>query len=635
MEEDEDDFQPGQSDKLSSLFTSSVQEPKEADPSHVLKYVAPKQPKKMYIPAEKSSKPLTVVEAAAVTAYQYVENSYKLLGKVGCAILGNDEKNHLVLYTGKQNYIFNVLVSSSTKFIVQPNNYVTVYDAQNVPWSLCFDSEDSLKKIAIQVTFCRYHSENKVIIQDLDDCSSGALKTIGDSHVELQYKAWATDHDLRSAILYDTSSSLAKPFRVKINTLSSEWSTALIGMTSGSRRVVICPLHLREQFGLITEKFTEAEDKNIFAFEFKIVKIRSKEPERRLSITSEQSEDQNKEPEVVSDVESFDDTRTRSSSKSDIIQRMAKLGKATGMVPSIPETLSRKSSVDDTTSEVVRTVQPTPKARTGLTKESDYSQNGSEKVLISDNRTGDNDYSSTPETLTQVSGSSNETKLQLDNLSTKMDLILLQLSAVQKTSAADPLRLTASSYDSALMLTAVQNCIDENAKMRKELDEKNKKLLEASEKLCKLLEERTESSSLNSGQTDKLRLEHSKQLEENSNLRSKLSSLTDTLSEREKAFELRTRRMLKAVYKRALTSLKSSEELTVQSVDSILRESIESVTVMASNVTDIPRGRQPSVDDNVSLEGQKYVFFDPKEKKWTPQPPEVPEIEVLEEPEEL
>lgn len=99
--DDDDDFTPGSSSKLASLFGAGKSS-QEGNTS--LTYTAPKQPKKGQLesqsvkgqavgqvggPTVSSRAKLSIITVKAVHAYKLADGNYNAQGKLGAAVLGN------------------------------------------------------------------------------------------------------------------------------------------------------------------------------------------------------------------------------------------------------------------------------------------------------------------------------------------------------------------------------------------------------------------------------------------------------------------------------------------------------------------------------------------------------------------
>ncbi|XP_060526644.1 uncharacterized protein LOC132702177 [Cylas formicarius] len=142
--DDDDDFSPSPSSKLSSLFNSSGT-PDDLN-SNSLIYKAPRQPKAKpetdHVDNSKDNRtPSSVILAKVITLWTIESNKQKHLGKHIIAIIGCPLKNvfEAIIYKEKNNILLRRLLNETCQWHKYPNNFVSFYHNDNQFWTLSFD----------------------------------------------------------------------------------------------------------------------------------------------------------------------------------------------------------------------------------------------------------------------------------------------------------------------------------------------------------------------------------------------------------------------------------------------------------------------------------------------------------------
>lgn len=266
-------------------------------------------------------------------------NEYKQIGKLGCALLGNYGLHtfRFVMYTGKQNYLVNQAVNADFNFIVQENNYLTFNDDKKVPWTLLFASKEQQIEFLRNFGFLKFLSaESEISSQDLTFTPSSSQSVKEDDAIQIKYTASSTEAELKSCQVFDENDK----FRTKLDHFGQDAIKALTGLRVNGKRLICCSQScFKQNFPQIHAKLVDSPTKEfaatlnissdsvapenmIFLLEIELVKIKSK---KEANLEPDVKEEQ----QVVAQVATQEERRERSSSKSELLQRMAKLGMPT------------------------------------------------------------------------------------------------------------------------------------------------------------------------------------------------------------------------------------------------------------------------------------------------------------------
>uniref|UniRef100_T1J224 peptidylprolyl isomerase n=1 Tax=Strigamia maritima TaxID=126957 RepID=T1J224_STRMM len=536
--EDDDFGATGGNSKLASLFDLN----RGHDGNQSLMYNAPKQPKKSKPPTNDASQPSTtmsVVHAVAVHAYKFENGSHISQGKLGVAILGNNELKlyKLLLYKGQQQHVTIAMINVNFSFSVQANNYISFYDNQTVSWSINFDNEAAIVYFAKQLCIAKANSCGKalesLIFQDLVVGTGEAIDS--EDSVEIKYSVnLITNYKLGE--LVDSNLSTENSLLVKINQRKQikGLEDTLIGMKKGGQRLAIIP----PGFGYGNKKTENSALKTCnLLYEIHIVKVKfekdvgsrispisvsegEKEITRRLSLSS------NDEGSVRARGASLSEQLSQSPDrkKATIISRIVKMGQP--MIPLqgaivaqpdsdndeeiIPRNLSPSPSdcdasiSSDASKPIPRprphhsTISPTQIVQQTIPQPmAVYQPQGNYPVpyqQISSSQFGI--YGQVPSLPSQVVVSSEnqmiaaenrgqimEMRLQMSKMSDKLDTVLTKLDQPSQLSIQ-----TIGSVDTASLSYNIQKLISENDRLKMELHEKTLKVETQNEKISDLLQ---------------------------------------------------------------------------------------------------------------------------------------------------
>ncbi len=82
-------------------------------------------------------------------------NQYESQGKLGLAILANQNTYKLLLYATKTQPTAIIKLTADFKIALQKNNYSSFYDENRQLWSVLFDGEDSVASFATNICLCK------------------------------------------------------------------------------------------------------------------------------------------------------------------------------------------------------------------------------------------------------------------------------------------------------------------------------------------------------------------------------------------------------------------------------------------------------------------------------------------------
>lgn len=161
--------------KLSNIFDDDGDNNLIEDSKSRLFY-KPKQNKKT---EEKSSRrsssasnssgsKLTVLIAFAVDVYKFENSQYSYVGKFGLALCGNEQESlyRIILYTAKNQPICSATISENFPFLCQQKNYCLIQDDQRQKWSILFSSHSDVCQFCRHLAHCLFsvrfikHSDN-------------------------------------------------------------------------------------------------------------------------------------------------------------------------------------------------------------------------------------------------------------------------------------------------------------------------------------------------------------------------------------------------------------------------------------------------------------------------------------------
>ncbi|ESP04504.1 hypothetical protein LOTGIDRAFT_170749 [Lottia gigantea] len=379
-DEEQEFSNPGGGSKLSSLF--SLDQKTNVGGNSSLTYTAPKQPKKKGAAPEgpaanagAAGAAPSILVAAVVHAYKYVDGKYASQGKLGSALLGNSasKEYRVLLYVSKDKQITNAKITPNTLFTVQANNYANFYDDARQSWSVMFDSEDNAVKFAKHICLAKAVCSGNldhVVSQDLVPGEGKALES-GDA-AEVRYSGWLFQNGTFGQ-MFDSNVNSDKLFRLKLGKgkVIKGWDTGLVGLKKGGKRMLIIPPSL----GYGAQGMGDRIPANsTLIFETELVRAKFQRGDQPSPAPSPAPVAPPPQPtsEVVNDLPDIDDQtikgRTKSitehmaqhgdSGKAKIISRMAKMGKP--MLPmsgGVPAQHSDEEN-DDEDAEVEQHYQP-------------------------------------------------------------------------------------------------------------------------------------------------------------------------------------------------------------------------------------------------------------------------------------
>ncbi|RWS02877.1 FK506-binding protein 15-like protein [Dinothrombium tinctorium] len=525
-----------------------------------------------------------------------ISGQYKAVGCVGCALVTSNVQNFkIVLYTGKQQYIAYSTVNYESTVTIQPNNYCSFYDDNLVNWSLLFKDHITLAEFAKKIAFCKVQSLTKlqIVCQDIKVDSSDGMKVEANDALELKYKAWTVEDKDKLGTMFDNSESSEnrKPFRIKLSNKGNKWQEMLIGMRVGTQRFCLVPLEFKDEFAGIIEKAILYESTLLVAFEFELIRIKPRDakdltPRHRVeTISSVGSDEVGKDLHHVEPESKIENEETiavsRSSSKSDIMSRVAKVGTQIMLPP-------RSKSIDegDSNEQIEENikVKPLPKPR-----QNSFTSTSIANVETNvENRSMENSVSTLPPpntmiTVTQqkidkfsyppylmnpmpvidpsvvnklaseVQTSNSEMRLNLSKISDKVESLCNKMDDF-KNSASIFNSASSLGMDSTLLLASIHRIVTENNSLKSEIEEKNLKIDRLNEKMCELASQKLKSASKDEEKFDEIEIEKKKLEDE----LKKTISLLEALKHEKYSIE----RQLEDVQKENALLLKEKEKLT-------------------------------------------------------------------------
>ncbi|RZF44224.1 hypothetical protein LSTR_LSTR003864 [Laodelphax striatellus] len=273
MQSDDDDSSLASSKNLASLF--------EKNSSHggnsSLMYKPPKQPKiktessprTPARPQAKAKETLSLIMLKVVQTYKFMNNAYVDQGRVGVAISGNPSTRQyqLTLYKEKTSLMAQAQINSQFWFAVQPNNYATFRDRNNILWSLLFASSSSLIEFSTEIALAKWactESIDTVVSHDLYcvTFSADEKKVASDSRVELSMRFVKISPAYKLVKEIDTSNKHI------VNVSKSEsWTECLVGSVKGNKKLMILPLHLQGKWK------SSLQENERLAFEIEILAV--------------------------------------------------------------------------------------------------------------------------------------------------------------------------------------------------------------------------------------------------------------------------------------------------------------------------------------------------------------------------
>ncbi|XP_069157898.1 FK506-binding protein 15 isoform X3 [Procambarus clarkii] len=263
-DDEEEDFSPAASSKLSSLFGG------KADKSSSLKYVAPKQPRSDSADSTGGSgaknnsltpsgqqtlvQTMAIMMAAPVHAYLYVNGVAQSQGRAMSCILGNcPEKNfQLLLYRSKQDHLTRARIHQQFLFTIQANNYGSFIDDQHRDWSIMLEAGQYVDFIT-QIGICRAlvgTASGGVVATQTVVVGEGPLLQEGDQ-AQVSFSAWSITNGKKGEQIDEGKTG----HRVKLKDGMGGWEAKLLGTQKCSRLLVFTP-QPKDSGGLIMYDLT-------------------------------------------------------------------------------------------------------------------------------------------------------------------------------------------------------------------------------------------------------------------------------------------------------------------------------------------------------------------------------------------
>ncbi|XP_042223852.1 FK506-binding protein 15-like isoform X2 [Homarus americanus] len=250
-DDDDEDFTPAStpSSRLSSLFGGKSDKPSN------LKYVAPKQPRADSTDSVDSTKAKstgtaspsqqstpqapTVLIAARVHVYLYVNGAAQSQGRAMCCIVGNCvEKNfQLLIYRSKQDHLTRARIHQHFVFTVQPNNYGSFTDDQQRNWSIMLEGAQYVEFVT-QIGVCRalaglgMGGGGAQVIQDVTAGEGPSLRE-GDQ-TQVVVSMWSVMNGKKNQEIEEPKAG----HRIKLKDVAGTWEGGVMGAQKNTRRFI-------------------------------------------------------------------------------------------------------------------------------------------------------------------------------------------------------------------------------------------------------------------------------------------------------------------------------------------------------------------------------------------------------------
>nr|XP_045618290.1 FK506-binding protein 15-like isoform X3 [Procambarus clarkii] len=330
-DDEEEDFSPAASSKLSSLFGG------KADKSSSLKYVAPKQPRSDSADSTGGSgaknnsltpsgqqtlvQTMAIMMAAPVHAYLYVNGVAQSQGRAMSCILGNcPEKNfQLLLYRSKQDHLTRARIHQQFLFTIQANNYGSFIDDQHRDWSIMLEAGQYVDFIT-QIGICRAlvgTASGGVVATQTVVVGEGPLLQEGDQ-AQVSFSAWSITNGKKGEQIDEGKTG----HRVKLKDGMGGWEAKLLGTQKCSRLLVFTP-QPKDSGGLIMYDLT-------------VERVRQKggdqsgrntpQVDNQQALKEESSVASGNFESLPEDTKEHAKTDVGSSSKASLVSRMARVG---------------------------------------------------------------------------------------------------------------------------------------------------------------------------------------------------------------------------------------------------------------------------------------------------------------------
>lgn len=232
----EEDFPlNGGSDKLAKLFEEN------SLPDISFKFAVPKPPPARPAKNFQNNVPFKVIYGKTVEAFQMKVEGYKSEGKLGLAIIGNDEFCYyqLYMYRSDERKVTSAEITFNFAFLIQEHNYATFRDTHNIQWSVHFEKSADLVSFSKEIALARWRSsqsyQNKLVQEAFKGKTDSVAKKNDTLHVSYNIYSLSPENVVQEEII-------GKAFTAPAG--ASTWETNLIGACVKSRRFVIIPSHL-------------------------------------------------------------------------------------------------------------------------------------------------------------------------------------------------------------------------------------------------------------------------------------------------------------------------------------------------------------------------------------------------------
>eukprot|EP01091_Cochliopodium_minus_P006078 TRINITY_DN1595_c0_g3_i1.p1 TRINITY_DN1595_c0_g3~~TRINITY_DN1595_c0_g3_i1.p1 ORF type:complete len:1139 (+),score=537.70 TRINITY_DN1595_c0_g3_i1:18-3434(+) len=279
--------------------------------SQSLQYKAPKQPVK--------SKPILMhSEKASLFKYDRNTKSYATKGSVVASVHYQPDNAvyQFVVAFSQQNIATTIDISSNFSFKVQASSYTNYSDIDGSAYSLYFNGDQTAAETFakyIAIAKCAADKYQNVVTQTLVDGKGTPIVT-GDS-LAVVYTGWLIKTG-KVDVVFDTNKGKSV-FKLKIGEgkVIKGWESGCVGMLRGETRAIVIP----PQFGYGQKGSGPIPPNSVLLFEVQLKKVKRSKEEGGGEIP---------EPILLSEP-----TPSPTNNKSNIVERMKKLGANTLNVP--------------------------------------------------------------------------------------------------------------------------------------------------------------------------------------------------------------------------------------------------------------------------------------------------------------
>lgn len=349
-DDDELDFSFGATsdagNKLASLFNMNA----GSENNESLKHKAPKQPQQVIASSVNQNQQITSSKSSVkfftnVQAFKYLNNRHEPQGKLGLAILSNQNTYKLLLYATKTQPAAIVTIGNDFKIALQKNNYASFYDEHRQLWSVLFDTEDLVSSFATNVVLCKINlmvvisPEVGPIKQDLNlNETDGSIKVESNDSIEIETVITLYQDGNLGSVIENTEQKPSK-LRLGKGKLSKNIEELFLNMKSGDKKLFVS---MGKQF-FPSYSSLIAPDSIVF-YQVKILRIKKNEKKERTLSNASTTVEQIPLPQLSPVSQISDDSRIRTDSikdkskvinnqlseskldKAKLISRIAKMG---------------------------------------------------------------------------------------------------------------------------------------------------------------------------------------------------------------------------------------------------------------------------------------------------------------------